>query len=120
MSYPFQTAQTPVWDPALRVGQVYLGQARSVAEVVGVPSGLTPLRNGSCDLDPATFATFVDRLLRFYNEGRHPTLAQLLRGVLLVSLVLLQRAGGSPPPPGSAALDALLAEAAALEPTMPA
>ncbi|MEU8182617.1 DUF6086 family protein [Micromonospora sp. NPDC049044] len=119
MSYPFQTADTPVWDPALRVGEVYLGQARSVAEVVGAPSGLTPLRNGSCDLDPATFATFVDHLLRFYNGGRHPTLSQLLRGVLLVSLVLLDRAGGSPPPAGGEVLDALLAEAATLAPTMP-
>ncbi|NYH42524.1 hypothetical protein HNR22_002251 [Micromonospora jinlongensis] len=119
MSYPFQTAETPVWDPALRVGQVYLGQAQSVAEVVGTASGLTPLRNGSCDLDPTTFTTFVDRLLQFYNEGRHPTLSQLLRGVLLVSLVLLERAGAPRPPAGSEVIDALLAEAAALEPTMP-
>ncbi|MFG1871052.1 DUF6086 family protein [Micromonospora arborensis] len=119
MSYPFQTAETPVWDPALRVGQVYLGQVRSVAEVMEVASGLTPLRNGSCDLDPATFATFVDHLVKFYNAGRHPTLSHLLRGVLLVSLVLLKRAGGPPPPAGNEVLDALLAEAVALERTMP-
>ncbi|MFI2712752.1 DUF6086 family protein [Micromonospora sp. NPDC018662] len=119
MSYPFQTAERPVWDPALRVGRVYLGQAQAVAEVMEVASGLAPHRNGSCDLDPEVFAVFVDHLLRFYNAGRHPTLSQLLRGVLLVSLVLLKRAGGPPPPAGNEVIDALVAEATALELTMP-
>ncbi|MGC4896851.1 DUF6086 family protein [Micromonospora sp. DT31] len=119
MSYPFQSTGTPLWDPALRVGEVYLGQAHSVADVLGVPSGLTPLRNGTCDLDPETFAAFVEHLLRFHNKGRHQSLSRMLHGVLVVSLVLMGRAGCPPPPPGGEVRDALLAEASALEPTMP-
>ncbi|MGY0004356.1 DUF6086 family protein [Micromonospora sp. I033] len=119
MSYPFQTAEAPVWDPALRVGQLYLGQAELVAGLVEVPSGLVPRRNGTCDLDPERFATFVEHLWRFYNGGRHAALSHLLRGVLVVSLVLLERAGGQPLPAGGEVLDALLTEAAALERTMP-
>ncbi|WP_019900862.1 DUF6086 family protein [Salinispora arenicola] len=118
MSYSFQTDSTTLWDPALRVGQLYLGQAEVAARLVEVPSGLTPRRDGYCDLDPKEFATFVERLLRFYNRGRHATLSHLLRGILLISLVLLKRAGGQLLSTDGQALDALLTEAAGLEHTM--
>lgn len=118
MSYPFKTAGVIVWDPALRVGQLYLGQAEVVAGLTEVPSGLVPRRDGSCDLDPEAFASFVEKLWRFYNGGRHPSLGQLLHGVLVVSLVLLKRAGGHPLLSDSEVLDALLTEAAELERTM--
>jgi hypothetical protein len=118
MSYPFLSAGESVWDPALRVGQLYLGQAELVAELTEVPSGLTPLRDGTCDLAPGVFAAFVEHVWRYYNKGRHPANAHLLHGVLLVSLVLLQRSGGPPLQPGGEVLDALLVEADALERTM--
>ncbi|MEU6205844.1 DUF6086 family protein [Micromonospora musae] len=118
MSYTFRAAGTPIWDPALRVGQLYLGQAEAVAGLLEVPSGLTPRLDGRCDLDPDEFATFVQHLLRFYNRGRHAALSQMLRGVVLVSLVLLDRAGEHPVPHDSETLDALLTEATALDRTM--
>jgi hypothetical protein len=119
MSYSFQTAGgEPVWDPALRVGRLYLGEAEVVAGLIEVPSGLTPRRDGTCDIDPEVFATFVEHAWRFYAEGRHAVLAQLLRGVLVVSFVLLKRSGGRPLAAGGEVLDALLAEAAQLERSM--
>lgn len=120
MSYTFQTVGgEAVWDPALRVGRLYLGEADLVAGLTEVPSGLTPRLDGTCDLDPEAFATFVEHAWRFYAEGRHPTLAQLLKGVLVVSFVLLKRSGGRPLPATGAVLDGLLAEAAQLERSMP-
>jgi hypothetical protein len=119
MSYTFQTSDAAVWDPALRVGRLYLGQADLVAGLTEVPSGLTPRRDGTCEIDPEVFATFVEHLWRFYAEGRHPALALMLRGVLLVSFVLLKRSDGQPFPAGGDVLDALLTEAAELERTMP-
>ncbi|MEU4369406.1 DUF6086 family protein [Micromonospora chersina] len=118
MSYTFRAAGTPIWDPALRVGELYLGQAEAVAALLEVPSGLTPRQDGRCDLEPEEFGTFVQHLLRFYNRGHHAALSHLLRGVVLVSLVLLNRAGGHPVPHDGETLDALLTEATALDRTM--
>jgi hypothetical protein len=56
VSYSFLVRDEIVWDPALRVGRLFLGQVLAVADVLAVPSGLTARRDGTCDVDPETFS----------------------------------------------------------------
>jgi hypothetical protein len=110
MSYSFYVGDEMVWDPALRVGKLYLGQVATVAEVLDLPSGLTPRLDGTCQIEPQVFAAFFAEFQAWYVKSRHPVLLPLAKGVLVVSLALLQRTG-QPPAGAGEAWDEILAEA---------
>ncbi|MGV9993956.1 DUF6086 family protein [Streptomyces sp. NPDC003374] len=93
MSYYFEVAGETVWDPSLRIGKWYLSFAKSAAELVQRPTGLTPSDDDTCAVDVQVFRQFVEGLLDCYGSTRHPVQHGLMRGVLLASLVMLERAG---------------------------
>ncbi|MGI5253596.1 DUF6086 family protein [Actinacidiphila glaucinigra] len=98
MSYPFQTADTSrtLWDPALRVGQTYVALAREAGELSGMPTGLTDNeRLGGSDVDLAVFQQFTQGLYDRYCSTNNFVLHGLLRGLLLTSIVMLEKGGGS-------------------------
>ncbi|GAA2566381.1 MULTISPECIES: DUF6086 family protein [Streptomyces] len=98
MGYPFQTADGSriLWDPALRVGQAYVALAREAAELHGLPTGLTENeRLGGSDVDPAAFQRFTQGLYDRYCSTNNFVLHGLLRGLLLSSIVMLEKTGGS-------------------------
>lgn len=93
MSYYFEVAGETVWDPSLRIGNWYLSFAESAAELVQRPTGLTPSDDDTCAVDVQVFRQFVEGLLDCYGSTRHPVQHDLMRGVLLASLVMLGRGG---------------------------
>ena len=101
-----------VWDPALRVGKLFLGQAQAVAEVLGLSSGLAPQRDGTCQVDPPVFAAFFAEFQAWYLKSKHPVLLPLAKGVLTVSLALLERIGQQAPDADGAAWGEIRADAA--------
>jgi hypothetical protein len=111
MSYSFRAGNKTVWDPSLQVGKLFLGQAQTVADVLGVSSGLAPQRDGTCLVDPQAFAAFFAEFQTWYLKSRHPVLVPLARPVLAVSLALLQQIGQQPPPASGEAWDVVVAEA---------
>jgi hypothetical protein len=111
VSYSFYAGREMIWDPALRVGKLYLGQAQAVAEVLEVESGLQPRIDGTCAVDPESFAAFVAALQAWHLKSRHAELLQLTRGLLTVSLALLLRTGQQPPSGSGDAWEEILAEA---------
>ncbi|MEU4244406.1 DUF6086 family protein [Actinoplanes sp. NPDC026619] len=115
MSYSFKSGGVIVWDPALRVGRLFLGQAQTAAELLAVPSGLTNRIDGTCDIDPAAFAAFVAALQEWRLKSSHPVLIPLVHGVLTVSLALLAKIGRDLPAGSGEAWESLRAEAALLE-----
>ncbi|WTY30864.1 DUF6086 family protein [Streptomyces anulatus] len=98
MSYPFQLADRSriLWDPALRVGQTYVALAQRTGEQYGLPTGLTENdRLGGSDVDPAVFQKFTQGVYDGYCSTNNFVLHGLLRGLLLPSIVMLEKGGGS-------------------------
>ncbi|MFD3916728.1 DUF6086 family protein [Streptomyces sp. NPDC058603] len=117
MSYPFELGGETLWDAGYHSGQLYASVARGAAEFLEVPSGLSPSPQGGCDVELAQFETFVQALHGLYTSTGSEVLHGLTRGLLVTSLVLLERAGGviTLKPSHEAVL---LAEKAALARTM--
>ena len=111
MSYSFHADGEIIWDPALRVGKLFLGQALATADVLTTVSGLHPMMDGTCAVDPPIFAGFVAELQTWHLASRHPELLQLTRGLLTVALALLLRTGQQPPAGTGDAWVEILAEA---------
>lgn len=98
MSYPFQTVGKSkiIWDPALGVGRAYVALAREVGELNGVPTGLSENeRLGGSDVDLAVFQQFTQRLYDRCCSTNNFVLHGLFRGLLLSSIVMLEKGGGS-------------------------
>ncbi|MFD3998398.1 DUF6086 family protein [Streptomyces sp. NPDC058583] len=97
MSYPFQAPdRKTLWDPALGVGRAYVALAREAGELNGVPTGLTDNeRLGGSDVDLFVFQQFTQALYDRYCSTNNFVLHGLLRGLLLTSVVMLERGGGS-------------------------
>ncbi|MYS13334.1 DUF6086 family protein [Streptomyces sp. SID4982] len=95
MSYPFELGEETLWDAGYHSGLLYASLARGAAEFVKLPTGLTATPQGSCDIELSTFRTFVQGLYGTYSSTPSPVLHGLTRGLLVTSLVLLERAGAS-------------------------
>lgn len=110
VSYYFEVGGSTVWNPGNLSAQLYLPAAQSAADMMRVPSGLTPGQDDTCAVDVPTFQRFTESLLNTWGSTRHPVAHALMRGVLLASVVMLERAGVTLPP-GSDREAAVLAEA---------
>ncbi|MDO0934072.1 DUF6086 family protein [Streptomyces sp. DG2A-72] len=97
LSYEFETADRTrtLWDPALRVGQLYVSLAQGAGEQLGLPTGLTPNERGGADVDLETFRKFTQGLYDAYCSTRNFLMHDLMRGLLLASIVMLENGGGA-------------------------
>lgn len=93
MSYPFTVDGRTVWDPALRVGRLYVAICASVAEVLEVQPGLKPGADGTCAIDVASFHGFVESLRESQASTRHPVYGSMMKGLLAVSIQLAKATG---------------------------
>lgn len=93
MSYYFEVSGETVWDPALRIAKWYIALAESTAELMRLPTGLAPSEQDTCEIDPKLFRGFVEGLYEVYFSTRHPVQHGLIKGLLLTSLVVLERTG---------------------------
>ncbi|MFE4965219.1 DUF6086 family protein [Streptomyces sp. NPDC056660] len=93
MSYPFEYGDETLWDAGYHSGKLYHALAQGAAGFLGVPSGLTATPQGSCAVDGAVFRVFVHRLYDQYASSSHEVLRELGHGLLVTSLVLLDRIG---------------------------
>ncbi|MEJ8639751.1 DUF6086 family protein [Streptomyces sp. MS2.AVA.5] len=94
MSYPFELGGETLWDAGYHSGQLYVSLARGAAEFLELPSGLTANPQGGCDVESEPFRAFVEGLYGMYSSTTNEVLHGLAHGLLVTSLVLLERAGG--------------------------
>ncbi|MDH6627687.1 hypothetical protein M2271_005514 [Streptomyces sp. LBL] len=94
MSYPFEQGGETLWDAGYHSGQLYASLAWGAAGFFELPSGLSDTPQGSCEIDPPVFQSFVEQLYRLYASTDNDVLHGLAHGLLVTSLVLLKRAGG--------------------------
>ncbi|MFJ8592099.1 DUF6086 family protein [Streptomyces sp. NPDC093598] len=92
MSHPYELGGETLWDAGYHSGRLYLSLARGAAELLELPTGLTPTSQGSCDIELPTFRAFVRGLYGAYSSVGNPVLRGLTRDLLITSLVLLERA----------------------------
>jgi hypothetical protein len=117
LSYFFEVSGETVWDPALRIAKWYIALAESTAGLMQLPTGLTPSEQDTCDIDPKVFRGFVEGLYEVYFSTRHPVQHGLIKGLLLTSMVVLERTGAVISP-GSEREQALWEEKQALARSM--
>ncbi|MET9456235.1 DUF6086 family protein [Streptomyces canus] len=95
MSYPFEYGDETIWDAGYHSGKLYASLASGAARFLDVPSGLTPTPQGGCAVDREMFQVFVERLYGLYTATSNEVLRELAHGLLITSLVLLDRTGGT-------------------------
>lgn len=93
MSCYFQAGDQDVWNPSNSVARVFIGQVAVLSEHIGKDSGLGPIIEDECEIDPEEFAGFVGALLEEYERSNNRPLRALLEGVLGIGLVLVERGG---------------------------
>lgn len=100
MGYIFDIDDETVWSPSLWVGQLYVNLAEAIARTLELPTGLETVAEDMYDINPPVFSEFTSALVNNYFSTRHVVAQELLRGVLLTSLVMLQRGGVEIAPDG--------------------
>ncbi|MBU3060683.1 hypothetical protein KO481_03995 [Nocardia sp. NEAU-G5] len=93
MSYVFDVGDVTVWSPSLRVGNLYVRIVSGISEVLEIPTGLHPLASDFYDIDIDVFEHFVRAMFDLYVSASHDILKSMIEGVMLPSLVMLDRAG---------------------------
>jgi hypothetical protein len=98
MSYIFDIGDETIWSPSLRTGRLYIGLTNCIADLEGRPSGLVANAEDMYALEPEAFQSLVEAVYANFFSTDHHVYRGQLRGWLLTSLVLLQRAGSDLPP----------------------
>ncbi|MEU6665375.1 DUF6086 family protein [Streptomyces sp. NPDC046727] len=93
MSQYFEIGDETLWNPATRAAQLFLRQVEVFEAELGLPSGLGPMRNDECKIDPAVLAVFTHALLDRHRRTSHSIILALSEGFVGTVLVLAQRAG---------------------------
>ncbi|GGL27950.1 hypothetical protein GCM10011588_48460 [Nocardia jinanensis] len=95
MSYIFDIEDVTVWSPALRVGKLYVGMARDLADSLGTSMGITVMASDFWEIELDNFDSFVRMMNAEYFSSEHPVLKVLVGAVLAPSIILLERGGNS-------------------------
>jgi hypothetical protein len=93
MSQYFDMGNETLWNPSNGVSRLFLRQVRLFEVELGIPSGIGPMVNDECQLDPAEFEVFVNALLERHRSTRHPVMLALFEGFTTTVLALADRAG---------------------------
>ncbi|GAA3142722.1 DUF6086 family protein [Streptomyces rameus] len=93
MSQYFEIGDETLWNPSNGAARLFLRQAEVFEAELGLPSGLGPMRNDECEVDPAALAVFVHALLARHRRTGHTVVLALSEGFVGTVLVLAQRAG---------------------------
>jgi hypothetical protein len=91
VSYTVELDGESVWEPANQVGELYIGMVGTVAEMLGVPAGLTELSGDWYSIDRIVYPAMVRDMLRAFARSGHWEFRLLVGSVLAVSIGILDR-----------------------------
>lgn len=98
VSQYFQVGDLVLWNPSNTVAQLFARMTEAMVPVAGCPSGVrTDMGRDEHEIDPDSFAVFVNALTARYLSTSHPILTAMLRGYLPAALVMVQRSGRDVP-----------------------
>lgn len=93
MSQYFDLGEETLWNPSNGPSRLFLRQVAVFEEELGLPSGIGPMENDECQIDPSTFEVFVNALVERHRRTRHPIVSALSENFTAMALVLAHRAG---------------------------
>lgn len=93
MSQYFDVGDETLWNPSNGASRMFQRQVALFEAELELPSGIGPMENDTCEIDPATFETFVNALLAQHRRTSHAILLALCEGFTATVLVLAERAG---------------------------
>ncbi|MFF7892641.1 DUF6086 family protein [Streptomyces sp. NPDC007907] len=92
MGQYFQMGDETLWNPSNGASRMFQRQVAVFESELGLPSGIGPMENDECEIDPITFATFVHALLAQHRRTSHAVVLALSEGFTATVLVLAERA----------------------------
>ncbi|MFF8833383.1 DUF6086 family protein [Streptomyces sp. NPDC015131] len=93
MSQYFTVGDRTLWNPSNGASRMFIRQVAVFEAELGLPSGLGPMTDDECQIDPRAFETFVHALLAHHRRTSHAVLLALSEGFTATVLVLAERAG---------------------------
>ncbi|MGA5540626.1 DUF6086 family protein [Mycobacterium sp. NPDC051198] len=91
VSFIFDVEDTTVWSPALRVGELYVRFVVQVADLLGVPTGLSEMAADYYEIDADVFEAMVKTVFEETFRSAHQVGRPMLESVLAPSVVILDR-----------------------------
>ncbi|WP_405616973.1 DUF6086 family protein [Streptomyces sp. NBC_01511] len=93
MSQYFDLGEETLWNPSNGASQLFQRQVAVFEAEVELASGIGPMENDECQIDPAAFETFVNALLARHRRTHHAISLALSGDFTATVLVLAGRAG---------------------------
>ncbi|MGW5259188.1 DUF6086 family protein [Streptomyces sp. NPDC004012] len=93
MSQYFALGEHTLWNPSHGAARMFLRQVFVFEAELGLPSGIGPMQDDECQIDPVALGTFVATLLQQHVRTNHAVLMALSEGFIATMLVLARRAG---------------------------
>ncbi|MFD5148968.1 DUF6086 family protein [Streptomyces sp. NPDC058401] len=93
MSQYYDVGDETVWNPSNGAARLFHRQVAVFEEELGLPSGIGPLINDECQLDPAALGTFAEALVARHGTTGHAVIRALSEGFVATVLVLAERVG---------------------------
>ncbi|GFE12633.1 hypothetical protein Sgleb_06800 [Streptomyces glebosus] len=93
MSQYFGMGEETLWNPSNGAARLFLRQIAVFEAELGLPSGVGPMENDECQVDPVALGAFANALLAQHQRTRHAIVLALSEGFLATLLVLAERAG---------------------------
>ncbi|WP_330242092.1 DUF6086 family protein [Streptomyces sp. NBC_00525] len=90
MSQYYGIGDRTLWNPSNGASHLFRSQLPIYEAEVGLPSGIGPMADDECRIDPVAFAAFVDALLAWHSRTRHAVMATLSEGFLTTVLALAE------------------------------
>ncbi|MFL4908336.1 DUF6086 family protein [Streptomyces sp. MMS24-I2-30] len=81
--------------PGAEGGKTLCVPRPGAGELLELPTGLTPNERGGADVDISTFQAFTQGLYDTCCATKNVLMHDLLRGLLLASIVMLEKGGGT-------------------------
>ncbi|MFB6565283.1 DUF6086 family protein [Streptomyces sp. NPDC056400] len=93
MSQYFDMGDETLWNPSNGASRMFRRQVAVFEAELGLGSGIGPMENDECQIDPVAFAAFVEALLVQHRRTSHAILLALSEGFTASVVVLAERAG---------------------------
>ncbi|MFC9289549.1 DUF6086 family protein [Streptomyces sp. NPDC057052] len=93
MSQYFDMGDETLWNPSNGASRMFQRQVAVFEAELELSSGIGPMENDECQIDPITFEAFVNALLAQHRRTSHAVALALCEGFTATVLVLAERAG---------------------------
>ncbi|WP_327253331.1 DUF6086 family protein [Streptomyces sp. NBC_01244] len=93
MSQYYDLGEESLWNPSNGAARLFHRQVALFEAELGVPSGIGPMENDECQINPGALGPFAEALITRHGLTGHAVIRALSEGFVATVLVLAERAG---------------------------